>query len=188
MLGKLVLAGVVAWLVTPRRNTPKTRNVEDRLNSAMPRIPWPQQYDGPAGNASYGASNSSYGPSNTSYGSGNYSYPIGGGGMGSSRAWTDNQGSGVTEPWSHAHVMTHTHDFGTLPTDFNNLRNSYSDTVVALNALRQSHSDLVPCVGALRQSHSDMIDAYNTLRADHSNLLNNHNSLMFRLNAANILQ
>ena len=153
MWKRLLLAAVVVWAGMPAG--PKARSTEDRLNKAMPRIPWPQNSTGPA-------FNSSYGPSNNSYGSGNYSYPTGTGSTGGSNSsWTSNQGSGTVEPWSHAHTMYHSHDLGSLPGDFNNLRASYSDTVTAFNALRQSHSDLVVTIQVLRQSHSDLVTQHN---------------------------
>lgn len=181
MIGKLLLAAAAVWLVRSVPGTAKSRNTEDRLNQAMPRIPWPQPYDGPAGN-------SSYPPGNNSYTSGNYSYPIN---YGDDRIGQADQSS-VTGPtiydvsgWyagtgahnhtiDHAHDMPHGHIYGSLATDFNNLRNAYSDTVSAFN----NH---IGDYGAL-------VTAVQVLRADHSNLLNNHNGLMFRLNAANILQ
>ena len=119
--------------------------------------------------------------------SGNSSYPTGAGVSGSDSAWagavsgwTSNQGSGTTNPWPHAHTFDHnhtiyhSHNLGSLQSDINNLRNSYSDTVTAFN----NH------VG----DYQNAVNALNTLRSDHSNLLNNHNALMFKLNASNLLQ
>ena len=56
--GLLGLLAVLAYawassMVTGAGNTAKVRGLEDRLNAAMPRIPTPQNYDGPASNSSY---------------------------------------------------------------------------------------------------------------------------------------
>jgi len=168
MLGKLLLAGIALWMAAPTGNTAKTRNTEDRLNTAMPRIPWPQPYDGPA-------VNNSFGPGNTSYTSGNYSYPISS--SADSIGGPDNGNSSWPlggAPTAHYHSIAHGHYYGNLANDFNNLRNSYSDTVKAFNDHIGDHGNLVVAIA--------------TLRADHTNLLNMHNGLMFRLNATNLLQ
>lgn len=167
MLRKLLLAGVLLWMAAPPGNTAKTRNLEDRLNAAMPRVPWPQANPG-------GSYNSSYPPGNSSYTSPNYSYPTGAGVSGSDSAWTSNQGSGTVEPWPHAHTMYHSHNLGTLQSDFNNLRASYSDTVSAFN----NH------IG----DHGNLVAAVQTLRGSYSQLVTDHNDLVNRLGNANILQ
>jgi hypothetical protein len=183
MLGKLLLlAGAALWMAAPPGNTAKTRNIEDRLNTAMPRIPWPQTYDGPAGNSSY-----PYGQYTSQ--SSNNSWPTGAGVSGTDQGWasnagtiwTSNQGSGTVEPWPHAHLLPnhshtiyHSHNLGTLIDDF--------------NALRGAHSELCSQYNNHVGDYQGLVDTFNVLRADHSNLLNEHNGLMFRLNASGILQ
>ena len=187
MWKRLLLVAVVVWAGMP--SGPKTRSTEDRLNKAMPRIPWPQTSTGPAYNSSYGASNNSYGPGNNSYTSGNYSYPTGTGSTGGSNSsWTSNQGSGTVEPWSHAHTMYHSHDLGSLPGDFNQLRASYSDTVSAFNNHIGDHGNLVVTIQALRQSHSDLVSTVQALRASHSDLVTQHNAAVGKLENSNVFQ
>ena len=166
MLGKLFLAGIALWMAAPPGNTAKTRNTEDRLNQVMPRIPWPQADPGP----SY---NSSYPPGNSSWTSGNSSYPTGAGVSGSDTTWSSNQGSGTTNPWPHAHTISHSHNLGSFQSDFNQLRQSYSDTVSAFNNHIGDHGNLVVTV--------------QNLRASYSQLVTDHNDLVNRLGNANIL-
>lgn len=177
MLGKLLLlAGAALWMAAPPGNTAKTRNTEDRLNQAMPRIPWPQNYDGPT-------TNNSYPPGNSSYMSGNSSYPTGAGVSGADNGWSGAASGYNTSSWAgtpshnhtidHSHTIGHSHNLGSFQSDFNVLRNSYSDTVSAFNTHIADHGNLVVAV--------------QNLRNDHSNLLDTHNQLMSRLYYSNIL-
>ena len=185
MLGKLLLlAGAALWMAAPPGNTAKTRNIEDRLNTAMPRIPWPQADPGP----SY---NSSYPPGNSSYTSGNYSYPVGynddriGGADQANTNGISNgntghplySGTAPTDHWhsiDHYHPIPHGHIYGSLASDFNQLRQSYSDTVTAFNNHIGDHGSLVVAVQAVRASYSQLVT--------------DHNDLVNRLASANILQ
>ena len=189
MLGKLLLlTGAALWMATTPGNTAKTRATEDRLNTAMPRIPWPQPYDGPASNSSYGPANWSYPPGNSSYTSGNSSYSVSTGWNGAGAADNGGVTSGqIGGASAHYHAMAHGHYYGNNAADFNNLQYTVSTLVDAYNNHVNDHGNLVVAVQNLRQDHSNLLDCVTALRAAHSSLLDTHNLLMTRLYNSNIL-
>ena len=176
---------MVLILAAGTANTAKTRNVEDRLNALVPRIPVPQTAPGTSaggastgGNSSYSTSNGSYSTSNGSYSmsSTGISYnPQGSGNDGGNNSVTSGQIGGAS---AHYHSMTHTHSSSSdLQNLFNALQGSYSNTVPALNALQASHSNLVPAVNALQGSYSTTVSQLNNLASDHAQLIADHNNL-----------
>jgi hypothetical protein len=177
-------------------NTPKTRNIEDRLNALVPRIPVPQSAPGTSAGGTSGGSNSSYGASNSSYTTSNSSYGMGGGtsvtyvntGVGNGGvggATTSGQVGGAA---AHYHTMAHAHtSSGDLEAVFNALRDSHSNLVPAFNTLRDSHSNLVPAVNALQASHSNLVPVVNNLVSDHGQLITDHNNLKTALMNSGVL-
>jgi hypothetical protein len=186
--GQLALAGTA--------NTAKTRNIEDRLNLLVPRIPVPQSQPvtgagggtSSGGNSSYSATNSSYSTTNGSYSMGStvigYN-PQGSSNDGGNSSSTSGQIGGAS---AHYHSMTHYHTSSSdLQNLFNALQGSYSSTVPAVNALQGSYSGLVPAVNALQGSYSTTISSLNNLASDHNQLVADHNALKAAVVATGLL-
>ncbi len=174
-LASLILAAGTA-------NTAKTRNIEDRLNLLVPRIPVPQAApvtganggQSSGGNSSYSASNSSYSTSNSSYSTSNSSYNFSNGIPGGGTFTVD--GTNWLVAMQDALNELQGSYSNTVPA-VNALQGSYSNTVPALNALQASHSNLVPAVNALQGSYSTTIAQLNNMAADHNSLVSDHNNL-----------
>lgn len=138
----------------------------------------PQPRSGTAANSSYDITlgNSSYDIT-----IGNSSYDIGSGTDGIGGTDTGSTGTSTAGPVAHTHPMPHGHFYGNLATDFNALRDSFSNMipplVAAFNALRDSFSNLV----------SSLPPAFNALRDSFSNLVSNYNTILAALVAAGIL-
>lgn len=166
--GQMALAGTA--------NTAKARNIEDRLNILVPRIPVPQAEPGTTAGGVAGGSNTSYSGSNTSYSMGGgtqISYdPAGSSNDGGVSSQTSGQIGGAS---AHYHSMTHHHtSSGDLQNVVNSTQGSFSNLVPAFNALQGSHSNLVPVV--------------NNLVSDHAQLITDHNNLKAALKASGVLQ
>jgi len=132
-------------LAASAANTAKARNVEDRLNALVPRVPFPQAAPGTSAGGTAAGTNSSYdmgGGLGITYNSGSGNQ---GGGPGSS---TSGQIGGAS---AHYHDMTHFHTNST-------------DLQSAFNALRDSHSALVPAFNNLVNDHAQLITDHNSLK------------------------
>jgi len=175
--GQMALAGTA--------NTAKTRNIEDRLNLLVPRIPVPQTAPSTGANGGQSSGgNSSYSTSNSSYSTSNGSYSMGGGTAvtsnpggndGGSNSNTSGQIGGAA---AHYHSMTHYHvSSADLQNIFNALQGSYSNTIPALNALQGSYSNTIPALNQLQSSYSATISQLNSLAADHNQVVADHNNL-----------
>jgi hypothetical protein len=130
---------------TGMAGTAKSRSTEDRLNNAMPRIPWPQSNPGGAGNSSYGINSGTNGIGGADNGSNTSNTGAGNTGGSDNGGVTSGQIGGASQHYhdmshshpggAHQHSMAHGHAYGNLATDFNTLRNSYSDLVSSHNTL-----------------------------------------------------
>ena len=125
--------------------TAKARSTEDRLNAAMPRIPWPQPTQSDATNNSFGLSSGTDGIGNQDNGGSTSNNGTGSVGGSDNGGVTSGQIGGASQHYhdmshshpggSHQHSMVHGHVYGNLASDFNVLRNSHSDLLVSHNAI-----------------------------------------------------
>jgi hypothetical protein len=163
----IVLAYCWATAMASAGGTAKSRSTENRLNTAMPRIPWPQANPGQYGNTSFGPSNISYTVGNGSFDLSSNTNNIGAADNG---GLTSGQIGGAA---AHHHDMSHGHYYGNSAGDF--------------NALRDTVSTLIPSFNTHISDHGALVNTVSTLRSDHSNLLNAHNDLITRLGNSKIL-
>lgn len=130
---------------TGMAGTAKSRATEDRLNAAMPRIPWPQSRPSDANNNSYGINSDTDGIGGADNGGSTSNTGAGYVGAADNGGNTSGQIGGASQHYhsmahghpggAHQHAMAHGHVYGNLATDFNVLRNSHSDLLVSHNNL-----------------------------------------------------
>lgn len=142
MLRRLTMLCVLTSAMTAvtTKVTSKAQGNEKRLNAIVAKLPAiPKTSPGSSSGGTAYSGNTSY-----DINASTDNAPSGGSGGGA-----DNPGGGVsntsgpTAGTAHTHSMQHGHYYGSLATDFNALRDSYSTTVTDLHTNKNVLDDLV---------------------------------------------